>query len=44
MKNRKVKQVLSRSEYQWEEGGHKERVKDGKYSGGILYSCMKMEQ
>jgi hypothetical protein len=25
-------------------GGHKERVKEGKYDGLILYSCMKREQ
>jgi hypothetical protein len=28
MKDRKVKQVLSRGGYQWEGGGHKERVKE----------------
>jgi hypothetical protein len=27
------KQVLFRDRYQWEGGGHKERVNEGKYSG-----------
>jgi hypothetical protein len=44
MKDRRVKQVLSGGEYQWEEGGQKERVKQGKYGGCSLYSCMKIEQ
>jgi hypothetical protein len=44
MKDRKVKQVLSRSCYQWEGGWHKEKVKEGEYSGSTMYSCMKMEQ
>jgi hypothetical protein len=44
MKERKVKQVFSGGEYQWEGGGHKETVKEGEYGGYILYSCMKIEQ
>jgi hypothetical protein len=44
MKGRKVKQVLSRGWYQWERGGHEERVKKGKYGGNTMYSCMKMEK
>jgi hypothetical protein len=44
MKNGKVKQVLSRGGNQWEKRGHKERRKQGKYGGCILYSCMKIEQ
>jgi hypothetical protein len=43
MKGRKVKQVFSGGGYQWEEGRHKERVKDGQYGGCILYSCMEIE-
>jgi hypothetical protein len=41
MKDKKVEQVFSW--YQWEGGGHKEKVKDGKYGGCILYLCMKIE-
>jgi hypothetical protein len=33
-----------RMSYQWERGGQKERVKEGKYGGSILHSCMKTEQ
>jgi hypothetical protein len=44
MKDRKVKQVSSGGWYQWEGKGYKERVKEGGYSGNILYSGMKMEQ
>jgi hypothetical protein len=29
--------------YQWVRGGHKERVKKGKYGRSILYSCMKIK-
>jgi hypothetical protein len=36
----KVKQVLCRDLYQWDGGGHKKRVKEGKYEG----STMKMEK
>jgi hypothetical protein len=43
MKNRKVRQVISRDGYQWEWGGHKEKVKEFKYVGCILYSYMKIE-
>jgi hypothetical protein len=41
----KVKQVLSGDWYQcvWE-GGHREEMKEGEYSGYIMYSCMKMER
>jgi hypothetical protein len=31
MKDRRVKQVSSRGEYQWQEGGHKERANEGEY-------------
>jgi hypothetical protein len=45
MKDKKVKQVLSRSEYHWWWWGrHKERVREGKYGRSTLYSCMKIEQ
>jgi hypothetical protein len=27
-----------------EVGGHKERVKEGKYGRSTMYSCMKVEQ
>jgi hypothetical protein len=30
--------------YQWEEGGHKERVKEDEFGRDIMYSCMKMEK
>jgi hypothetical protein len=40
---RRIKQVPFEGEYQWEGRGHKERVKEGKYGGCILYSCMKIE-
>jgi hypothetical protein len=44
MKNRKVKQVLSRGGCPGVGGGgHKERVKKDKYSGYILYLCMKIK-
>jgi hypothetical protein len=44
MKDRKVKQVLSRGRFQWEApGGHKKMVKEGNDGGNILYSCMKIE-
>jgi hypothetical protein len=44
MKDRKVKQVLSGGWYQWEEGGYKERRKEDKCGGNVMYSCVKMEQ
>jgi hypothetical protein len=44
MKDRKVKQVLFEVWYQWEEVGHLERVKESKYGGSTLNSCMKMEK
>jgi hypothetical protein len=44
VKDGKVKQVLSRGWYQWEGGGHKERAKEGKYGGSIMYLCVKMEK
>jgi hypothetical protein len=44
MKDRKIKQVLSGDWCQWKEGKAKERVKEGKYGGSTMYSCMKMEQ
>jgi hypothetical protein len=43
MEGRKVKQVLYRGRYQWEVGSYKERMKDDKYAGCILYSCIKIE-
>jgi hypothetical protein len=43
MKDKKVRQVFSGNGYQWEEEGHKERMKEGKYGGYILYSCMKIK-
>jgi hypothetical protein len=44
MKDRKVKQFLLRDLYQWERGGHKEWVKEGKCDENTIYSCIKMEQ
>jgi hypothetical protein len=44
MENRKVKQVLSGGWYQWEGGGHKERVKEGGCGENIVYLYMKMEK
>jgi chitinase len=44
MEDRKVKQVLFGGWHQWEEGGHKERVKEGEYGRNIMYSCMKMKK
>jgi hypothetical protein len=44
MKDRKVKQVLSRDGFQWEGREHKKRVEQAEYGGCILYSCMKIEQ
>jgi hypothetical protein len=41
MKDRKVKKVLPRGEYQWEGGLHKERVKEDEYGGCC---CIQMEQ
>jgi hypothetical protein len=44
VKVRKVKQDFSEDRYQWEGGGHKEMVNEGKYYGiRILYSFMKIE-
>jgi hypothetical protein len=40
MKDRKVKQILSRGWYQWDEG-QKEGVKEDKYGGGTIYSGIK---
>jgi hypothetical protein len=39
-----VEQVFSRNGYQCEESGHKERVKEAKYGGCILYLYMKIEE
>jgi hypothetical protein len=40
MKDGKVKQVLSGDWYQWEGGGHTERVKEGKYGGNTnTHTC-----
>jgi hypothetical protein len=33
MKDRRVKQDFSGNGYQWERGGHKERVNEGRYGG-----------
>jgi hypothetical protein len=30
--------------YQWEEGGYRERVKEGEYGGNIMYLYMKMKK
>jgi hypothetical protein len=37
MKDRKVKEVFSGGEFQWLDGGHKERMNEEKYGGCILY-------
>jgi hypothetical protein len=42
MKTRKGKTVLSGGWYQWEWGGHKERVKEGKYIGSTVKMRKKM--
>jgi hypothetical protein len=42
MKDRKAKQILSGTGYQWE-GDGKQRVKEGKYGQRTLYMCMKIE-
>jgi hypothetical protein len=42
-----MKERLNRSNrgwYQWKEGGHKEKVKEGEYGETIKYSCVKMKQ
>jgi hypothetical protein len=44
MKDRKVKQVPSRSEYQWGGGKEDERGKEGESGGCALYSHMKIEE
>jgi hypothetical protein len=44
MKNRKLKQFLSGSWYQWDGEGGKERVKETECSGNIIYSCMELEK
>jgi hypothetical protein len=44
MKDRQVKQVLSGHWYQREGEGDKEIMKDNKYGGSSMYSCMKMKQ
>jgi hypothetical protein len=41
MKDRKVKQILAGSWYQWEGGGYKERVKEGEW-WNIMYSLWKL--
>jgi hypothetical protein len=33
----------TRGGYHWVRGRHKERAKEGEYSGCSLYSCMKIE-
>jgi hypothetical protein len=43
MKDKKAKQLLSGSVYQWEGLWHKEMVKEGEYSGNILFSFVKIE-
>jgi hypothetical protein len=35
-----MKQVMSRSWYQWERGECKERMKEAECSRNIMYSCM----
>jgi hypothetical protein len=44
IENRKIKQFLSGSWYQWEGGRYKEMVMEAKCSGNNMYSCMKMER
>jgi hypothetical protein len=44
MKDRKIKQVLSRGWYQWKGERHKDRVKEGQYGGRAMHLCMKVEQ
>jgi hypothetical protein len=44
MKERTVKQFLSGIWYRWEWGGHKERMREGKYAESTVYSYVKMEQ
>jgi hypothetical protein len=44
VKDRRVKQVCSGAEYQWEVGRHKERVNEGEYGGCVLDSYMKIEE
>jgi hypothetical protein len=39
-----ISRSFSRGRYQWEVGGHKERVNEGEYGGCILYSYMKIEE
>jgi hypothetical protein len=36
MKDRRAKRVFSGDGFQWEEVGHKERVKEGQYGGCVL--------
>jgi hypothetical protein len=36
----KAKQILSGGWYQWEGGGHKERVEEDEYGENTMYSCM----
>jgi hypothetical protein len=40
----KVIQVFCWDLYNGRLGGHKESVKEGKYGGSMMYSCVKMEQ
>jgi hypothetical protein len=42
-KGRRIIGLFS-GDYQWEVGGHKERVNEDKYSGCILCSYMKTEE
>jgi hypothetical protein len=44
MKDGKVRQVFSRSGYQWDGGRHKVKMNEGEYGGCVLYSCMKIEE
>jgi hypothetical protein len=44
MRGRRVKQVFSGVGYQWEVGGHMERVSESEYGGSIWYSYMKIEE
>jgi hypothetical protein len=37
MKDRRIKQVFSRGRYKWEGKGHKKRVNEGEYGGGIHF-------
>jgi hypothetical protein len=43
MKSRRYNRPFLRV-YQWKVGEHKERVNEGEYGGGVLYSYMKIKE